>query len=465
MNANCVVLAAGMGTRMKSEKPKVLCEILFKPMVNWVTDNCLQAGLQKQNMCYVLGYKKDEVLNVLGEDTVYCLQQEQLGTGHAVQQAQAFLEKNKGEHTLIVAGDAPFLDAQTIESSYKAHIENQNSATVITALMDDPTGYGRIVKRNNVIQKIVEQKDASLEEKAICEVNSGAYWFVTKDLLAVLGNLKNDNVQSEYYLTDVISLLIAENKRCATFVSEDPTVILGANDRKTLYELGEMAQRKIIERHMENGVEFINTDGVVITPDVKIGCDTVVYPGTILKGETQIGCNCQIGPNSLLEDSTVGNESVVNATQVYQSKIDNHVKIGPFSHVRPNSHLHSKVKVGDFVEVKNSSIGEGTSLAHLTYIGDSDIGKHTNFGCGVVTVNYDGENKARTTVGDYAFIGCNTNLIAPVTVGKGAYTAAGSTINKDVPDGALAIARDRQTNYPNWAENKLQKYIEKKNKK
>lgn len=465
MDANAIILAAGIGSRMKSEKPKVLCEILFKPMVNWVTDHCLQAGISQENLCYILGYKKEEVLKKLHENAVYCVQEEQLGTGHAVQQAAEFLKNSNKTHTLILAGDAPFLNSQTIEESYLLHIENNNAATVITACLEDPTGYGRIVKRNSQIEKIVEQKDASVEEKEIKEVNSGAYWFKTQDLLLVLDKLQNNNVQGEYYLTDVIGLLIEKGKKCGTFISQDKTVILGANDRRTLYQLSNLAQCAIIKRHMENGVEFLNTNDVLISPDVTIDTDTVIYPGTILKGKTSIGKNCVIGPNSLIATSIIGNNCTINSSQVYDSTVGNSVTVGPFSQLRPHSNLADKVKIGDFVEVKNSTLGEGSSIAHLTYVGDSDVGKHVNFGCGVVTVNYDGENKARTTIGDYSFIGCNTNLIAPVTIGNGAYTAAGSTINKDVPDGSLGIARERQTNYSNWAEQKLRKYKEKKNKK
>lgn len=465
MKANCVILAAGKGTRMKTKRPKVLCEVVSKPMVLWVKDNCLSAGFQEEELCFVLGYEAQQVREVIGQEKQFCLQKEQLGTGHAVKQAINFLKNSNQVHTLVLAGDSPFIDKETIRGSYDLHLREKASATVITATLEDPTGYGRIVKDKEHIVRIVEQKDASEEELQLREVNSGAYWFLTQDLLEVLGKLENKNAQNEYYLTDAIGLLIERNKKCCTFISNNPQVILGANDRKSLHQLSKIAQCDIIEKHMENGVEFLDISGVIVGPDVNIGPETVIYPGTILKGNTQIGEGCILGPNSLIENSVIGDETKINASQVYNSTIGANVSVGPFSHIRPNTTLKNKVKVGDFVEVKNSVVGEGTSIAHLTYIGDSDFGSYVNVGCGVVTVNYDGENKFRTTVGDFSFIGCNTNLIAPVTLGEGAYTAAGSTIDKDVPDKALAVARQKQVNYENWAERKLKKYKEKKMKK
>ena len=302
---------------------------------------------------------------------------------------------------------------------------------------------------------IVEQKDATEEQKQITEVNSGTYWFKAADLLQVLTEIKPNNAQGEYYLTDAVELLLQQGKKAGAYQAEDANVILGANDRKTLYRLNTIAREKILEQHMENGVEFVCTDGVVIGPDVVIGMETQILPGTILKGKTTIGTQCVIGPNSLVKDTTVGDRCVLNTTQAYDSIIHEDVTIGPFVQIRPNCEIHHKAHIGDFVEVKNSTIGAGTAVAHLTYVGDSDVGSNVNFGCGVVTVNYDGVNKHRTTIEDDAFIGCNTNLVAPVRVGKGAYTAAGSTITKDVPDGALGIERAQQTIKEGFATRKL----------
>ena len=308
-------------------------------------------------------------------------------------------------------------------------------------MIENPKGYGRIVRDGNSITSIVEEKDATIEQKQIHEVNSGAYWFKTADLIEYLGELTQNNAQGEYYLTDSVFIAINKGRRANAYLSENPNVVLGANDRKGLLALNEVARMDVIEKHLENGVEFICTDGVIIGRDVKIGVGTEIKQGCTLSGNTIIGEDCVIGPNCLLNDTIVGNNTILNSVQSNQAFVGNSVKIGPYVQLRPNSTIHDNVKIGDFVEIKNSTIGEGTAVAHLTYIGDSDVGKHVNFGCGCVTVNYDGKVKNRCVIGDNCFIGCNTNLIAPVKLGKGVYTGAGSTVTKDVPDFALAIER------------------------
>lgn len=453
MNNCAVVLAAGDGKRMKSQKPKVLCEVLFKPMLSWVLNSCEQSGIN--NICVVAGFEYNQVLDFLNNKYSYAIQTERKGTGHAVMMAEDFLSKNQNTNVLILCGDAPFMDTKTILDSLAYHNTNNNSATIITAKLENPFGYGRIVRNENGVSSIVEQKEASREILKINEVNSGAYWFKTADLIEVLNRITSNNSQGEYYLTDAISLLVSENKRVDAYSSHSPDVVLGANDRKGLYTLSEIARKKIIDEHFENGVEFVSTDGVVISPDVTIGQGTTILPGTILKSKVEIGENCTLGPATLIENSVIGENCKINSSQIYNSKIENDVDVGPFSHIRPNSHIKSKVHIGDFVEIKNSTIGEGTGISHLTYVGDSDVGKNVNLGCGVVTVNYDGVNKHRCFVDDNAFIGCNTNLIAPVKVGKNAYTAAGSTITHDVPENALAIARVRQEIKHNYSQKKL----------
>ena len=438
---------------MKSDKPKVLCEVLFTPMLDWVVTACEKAGLC--NLCVVTGNGAEQVEAFLDGDYATVRQEERRGTGHAVMMAESYLKGYSGKNVLILCGDAPFMDEETIQEALKTHVEQDNAVTVVTACLPDPTGYGRILRDGDAVTGIVEQKDATEEQRAIREVNSGAYWFKVDDLLSVLHKLTCGNAQGEYYLTDTVSLLIGMGKRAGAYCSKDSDVVLGANDRRTLCKLNEIARDKILGLHMDNGVEFVTTDGILIAPGVKIGAGSTILPGTILRGYTEIGQNCVIGPNTLLEDTSVGDETILNAVQAYQSKIHAHVKIGPFTHIRPNSEIKSHVKIGDFVEVKNSVVGEGTAIAHLTYVGDSDVGRNVNFGCGTVTVNYDGVSKFRTVIGDDAFIGCNTNLVAPVKVGNGAYTAAGSTVTKDVPDGALAIARSRQENKEGFAERKL----------
>lgn len=438
---NAVILAGGHGKRMKADIPKPMLEILDVPMLGWVIRACENAGVP--GICVITGYKAEYIEHYLGGKYRTALQSERLGTGHAVMQAESFLREDTDGHTLVLCGDAPFMDAETISNALELHKAQNNAVTVITAELECPTGYGRIIRSETTdgISGIVEEKDASPAQKKIKEVNSGAYWFKTTDLLELLSKLTPQNAQNEYYLTDTISIALADGKRAGVYLTENRDVILGANTRRDLLSLRENARQKVLEKHMENGVDFICTDGVIIGTDVEIEPAAVIQPGTILKGRTKIGAHSKIGPNCLIENTVIGQHCKLNAVQAYDSVIEDNVKIGPFVHIRPNSHIKSGVKIGDFVEVKNSVIGEQTSVAHLTYVGDSDVGKKVNFGCGTVTVNYDGVSKERCVIGDSCFIGCNTNLIAPVKLGDGVYTAAGSTITKDVPDYALAVER------------------------
>ena len=454
MNDVCaLVLAAGDGKRMKSKYPKVLCRVLEQPMIQWVLRSVRDAGIEK--ICVITG-KNGELVREAAEGCSFAEQKERLGTGHAAAQAMEFLRETQGD-VLVLCGDAPFIDQAAILGAYDLHTRTEAAVTVVTARLDSPTGYGRIVREGDAIAAIVEEADADGATRAITEVNSGAYWFDSAFLQKALVELSPQNSQGEYYLTDTVKIAVQEGKRVSGYLSQNPDVILGANDRQGLHRLGEIARMRVIEKHMANGVEFVSTDGVLIAPDVQIGADTRILAGCMLLGDTVIGEDCVIGPMSRIEDSTIGDGCIINASQIYQSQVGKGVKMGPYVHIRPNTVIFDKVKIGDFVEIKNSNIGEGTKVPHLTYVGDSDVGRGVNFGCGCVTVNYDGRVKSRTTVGDQAFIGCNTNLIAPVRVGDGAYTAAGSTITKDVPDGAMAIGRSRQENKPGYAIKKLKK--------
>lgn len=436
---NVIILAGGQGKRMKADMPKPMFKVLGEPMLEWVIKSCEHAGLS--NICIVKGYMAEIIDDYIDGRYQTVLQSERLGTGHAVMQAIPFMKENINGNTLVLCGDAPFIDEVTIKKSLELHESENNSVTVITSMIENPKGYGRIVRDGNSITSIVEEKDATIEQKQINEVNSGAYWFKTADLIEYLGELTQNNAQGEYYLTDSVFIAINKGRRANAYLSENPNVVLGANDRKGLLALNEVARMDVIEKHLENGVEFICTDGVIIGRDVKIGVGTEIKQGCTLSGNTIIGEDCVIGPNCLLNDTIVGNNTILNSVQSNQAFVGNSVKIGPYVQLRPNSTIHDNVKIGDFVEIKNSTIGEGTAVAHLTYIGDSDVGKHVNFGCGCVTVNYDGKVKNRCVIGDKCFIGCNTNLIAPVKLGKGVYTGAGSTVTKDVPDFALAIER------------------------
>ena len=450
-----VILAAGDGKRMMSKKPKVLCEVLYKPMLSWVISACEKSEIN--TLCVVTGYAHEQVQNYLNGSYPCVLQAERKGTGHAVMMAADFLKEHKESNVLILCGDAPFVNETVIREALAEHESEQNSVTVLTASLDNPTGYGRIIRNAIGVAGIVEQKDAAPEQLLIHEINSGAYWFKTEDLLSVLWELKNNNASGEYYLTDTVAALLAKGKRAGAYCAADADVSLGANDRKTLLALNKLASARIIDRHLEAGVGFVSDDGVIIGPDVKIGAGTEISPNVILKGKTVIGENCFIGPGCVINNTVVGNDVKLYAVQSEDAVIRDGVKIGPFANIRPNSEIKEGAKLGNFVEIKNSVIGEKTAVAHLTDVGDSDVGCHVNFGCGVVTVNYNGQKKFRTTIGDHAFIGCNTNLVSPVKIGKMAYTGAGSTITKDVPDGALAIERGETVIKEGYGFGKLKK--------
>jgi len=453
MTTGCIILAGGAGKRMKSERPKVLCEVLKKPMLGWVMDAAEKFGFDETAV--ITGYKKElteEFINKRGKAVYTYFQREQKGTGDAVKQAAEFIEA--AEYVCVLSGDAPFIDEETLKKSLELHKSTKAAVTVITAEIDDPTGYGRIIRDNDgKFSAIREQKDCSPEEAEICEVNSGAYWFNSDALLRALPRLTDSNASGEFYLTDCVELIGGAQ----AFKSENPDIVLGANTRRALMELNEKARLRVIGRLLDEGVSFISADGVVIGADVRIGCDTTVLPNTMILGNTVIGKDCEIGANSHIEDCTIGDNVILNNVQAYSSTVEDNVKIGPFAQLRPGTVIRKGVKIGDFVEVKNSDIGENTSIAHLTYVGDSDVGRGVNFGCGCVTANYDGVNKFRTEIGSYAFIGCNTNLIAPVKIGENATTAAGSTITKEVPPNSLALERSQTKIIENWQKNFLRK--------
>lgn len=456
---NAVILAGGMGKRMKSDKPKVLLEVLGKPMLQWVIDACNDAGIS--NICVVKGYGADMLDEYLLGSLRTVLQPERLGTGHAVSCASCFLEEFSDGNTLIACGDSPFIDPETIKGSLELHIASKSAVTVITARLDNPRGYGRIIRSEDGIEGIVEEKDCSDSQRKINEISSGCYWFNTKKLLEALPRLQRNNSQGEYYLTDTISILKSDGCVAQAYLSDNQDSVLGANDRAGLLKLNDIARMKVIFKHLEAGVELISTDAVTISPDVKIAPGAKILPGSMLMGKTIIGRDSVIGPNTRLLNVTVGERSTLDNVVATDSRVGSDAKIGPFVQLRPGSVIADKAHIGNFVEIKNSAIGKGSSVSHLTYIGDSDVGKNVNFGCGTVTVNYDGSVKSRCEIGDNAFIGCNTNLVAPVKIGEAAYTAAGSTITKDVPDGALAIERGTQVIKEDYAKQKLKRHLEK----
>ena len=443
---NAIILAAGEGKRMKSEKSKVLHEVSFQPLVKWVID----ATEDAERQIVIIGHCGDQVREVLGNIVEFVEQKERLGTGHAVMQAKSCLENYDGD-ILIMTGDTPLVTRETINAAYEFHKKTGNTATVLTAEVDDPFGYGRIVRdENDNVKKIVEQKDASEEEKGICEINSGMYFFDAKELLAALGMLTNNNVQGEYYLTDTLEIILNKGLKIGAYVVEDTDEILGINDRVQLAEAQAIMQDRIVNKYLINGVTFLAPETAYIGKDVEIGNDTIIMPNTIIKGKTKIGSNCIIGPNTQITDSEIADYVEINSSVMLESSIDENTKVGPFAYIRPHSKIGKNIKIGDFVEIKNATIDDDTKVSHLTYVGDADVGKKVNFGCGTVLVNYDGAKKYRSTIEDNAFIGCNTNLVSPVTVKENAFIAAGSTITDDVPESSLAIARARQVVKKDW---------------
>ncbi len=455
-----VILAAGMGTRMKSEMPKVIHKVCGKELVRWVMDASREAGADE--IAVIIGHKADMVRPVIGDDAKIAIQAEQLGTGHAVMQAIDYIRDAKG-CVVVLNGDTPLITAQTIKKAVAYHEEQGNSATVITARLDDATGYGRIVRgENGDVLRIVEQKDASEEEKKINEINSGMYVFDSEALAGALEKLTPNNAQGEYYLTDTLEILRAEGKKTGGYTIEDNDEIRGINNRIQLSEAEAIMQKRINEEHMTNGVTIINPSSVFIGSDVEIGRDTIIASNVTLIGNTKIGSGCTVEMGCRIENSEIGdNVSVLNSV-ILSSKIGEGTSVGPFAYVRPGCEVGKHVKVGDFVEIKNVTIKDGTKISHLTYLGDTDIGSNVNFGCGTVTCNYDGKDKFRSTIGDNVFVGCNTNLVSPVKVSDGAYIAAGSTITDDIPEGTLAIARARQVNKDKWNGNKYFKVTKKK---
>ena len=443
-----VILAAGMGTRMKSKMPKVLHTVCGKPLSKWVIDASKAAGADK--VCAVVGHKAETVKEVLGDVCEFALQAEQKGTGHAVMQAIDVIKNSKGE-VVILNGDTPLITAETINKAIEYHKNNDNQATVITAILDDATGYGRIVRDNDgSVLKIVEQKDASEEEKKINEENSGMYVFDAQSLVYALDKITPNNAQGEYYLTDTLEILLSAGKKIGGYAISDNDEIRGINDRVQLNEAEKIMQKRINEYHMRNGVTMRNPESVYIEDGVEIGNDTEICQNVTIKSGTKIGSDCVIGSGSMLDRAVIHDGVDVLSSVILESEVDEGTHVGPFAYIRPNCHVGKEVKVGDFVELKNSNIDDGTKISHLTYIGDSDVGKRVNFGCGTVTCNYDGKKKYRTTIGDDCFVGCNTNFVSPINVGDGVYIAAGSTITEDIPENSLSIARARQVNKEGW---------------
>ena len=448
MRTTAIILAAGQGTRMKSKLPKVLHKVLGKPMVQWVIDCLTAAGVTDK--ITVLGHGAEQVATVVGEQTSIVYQTEQLGTGHAVMQGVKALGA-ENDCVIVICGDTPLLQADTIKSLLAKHNAEKNMVTVLTAQASDPTGYGRIVRNGAQIEAIVEQKDATEEEKTITEINTGTYCFNQQFLLQYLPTLTTNNAQKEYYLTDLIKIANQNQFPVGGYQLDDFSESLGVNNRVQLAQAEQVLRQRKCNEVMLAGVTLIDPASTYIGADVVIGNDTIIYPNVVLEGATVIGSDNIIGMNCRFVDSIIGDNNDIQSTTIVESTVGNGCKIGPMAYLRPGTVLADQVKIGDFVEVKKSKIGTGTKIPHLSYVGDAVVGNSVNIGCGTITCNYDGVNKYQTTIKDNAFIGSNTNLVAPVVVEEKAFIGAGSTITKDVPADTLAVVRGELRLKDDWS--------------
>ncbi|HFU4122354.1 TPA: bifunctional UDP-N-acetylglucosamine diphosphorylase/glucosamine-1-phosphate N-acetyltransferase GlmU [Streptococcus suis] len=449
MSNYAIILAAGKGTRMKSDLPKVLHKVAGISMLEHVK-RAVDA-MSPVKTVTIVGHKAELVQEVLEGQSEFALQSEQLGTGHAVMMAEPDLAGLEG-HTLVIAGDTPLITGESLKNLINFHISHKNVATILTAQADNPFGYGRIIRNaDGEVLKIVEQKDANDFEKQVKEINTGTYLFDNKRLFEALKDINTDNAQGEYYLTDVISIFRQAGEKVGAYVLKDFDESLGVNDRIALATAEAVMRKRITEKHMINGVTFVNPEATYIDIDVEIGAEAVIEANVVLKGQTVIGERTVLTNGTRVRDSKVAADVVISNSDIEESVIEEGVTVGPYAHIRPDSLLKKDVHVGNFVEVKASTLGEGTKSGHLTYLGNATIGSNVNVGAGTITVNYDGKNKFKTTIGDNAFIGSNSTIIAPVTVGEAALLAAGSTITKDIPKDAIGVGRGRQENKEGYA--------------
>ena len=455
-----VILAAGEGTRMESELPKVLHKLCGKTMIGHVLDELQPVA---DGMIVIIGHKAEEVRKSLGEEYTFAYQLQQRGTGHAVAQALELIPE-KGE-VLIVCGDTPLLTSQIFENLLAFHREEGCAAAVLTADLEEPFGYGRIIRdETGKVIKIIEEKDASPRERKVKEINTGTYCVQGPLLKEALTLISNDNVKGEYYLTDLVEILNRRRHKVAAFKIDDFFLARGINNRVQLAEAESVLRKRTNEKLMLQGVTMVDPFSTYIDTEVTIGKDTVIMPQTMIQGKTSIGQGCVIGPQSRLVDSVLGNQVTLQNSIILESVVEDGATIGPFAYIRPESRICREAKIGDFVEVKKSEIGPGSKVPHLSYVGDTKVGQGANLGAGTIIVNYDGVTKHPTVIEDGAFVGCNSNLIAPVVIGEGAYVAAGSTIKDDVPENALAIARSPQKNKLKGAE-RLRFILKSKNHK
>ncbi|MDW8104105.1 MAG: bifunctional UDP-N-acetylglucosamine diphosphorylase/glucosamine-1-phosphate N-acetyltransferase GlmU [Armatimonadota bacterium] len=445
-----VVMAAGKSTRMKSRLPKPLHPLCGKPLLSYLLDACQSAGVSRTIV--VVGHEAERVQQAFHGQCEFALQEEQLGTGHAVMSARGLLEDYDGD-LLVLPGDTPLIDGDTLRQLVEHHRASGAVATVLSAVLPHDAGmYGRVLRDSGgKVVGIVEAKDATPEQLAVREINTSIYCFHAPALFHALQEVRPENAQGEYYLTDVIGLFTSRGEKVEAVVASDWQVTLGVNTRVELADVASRLRWRILERLMLSGVTIIDPSNTYIDADVQIGQDTTVHPNTYILGSTTIGEECEIGPMARIENSQIGNRTRVLASQVVESRLGDDVRVGPFANLRPGTVVGNGSKIGDFVEVKNAIIEENVSMAHLTYVGDAHVGANSNIGAGTITCNYDGRRKHRTVIGKGCFIGSHATLIAPVQIGDGAYVAAASPITEDVPPDSLAIARCRQVVKEGWA--------------
>lgn len=448
MKTFAVVMAAGKGTRMKSDKPKVVHEVLYKPMINLIVDELTKLGVDKTYV--IVGHKAEEVKALVENTNVeFVLQEEQLGTGHALKQVAPLLANEVGT-TIVLNGDAPLITCKTLQGMIDNHNKAGNKGTIMTCDCDLEKKFGRIIKVDNQVQSIVEFKDLQDGQYEISEMNVGEYCFDNQEVFKALEKINNNNAQNEYYLPDVFEVMNQEGLPVGSYKIADLQEVGGINDRVELAEATKALQLRVNTKHLLNGVNIIDINNTYISTDVEIGPDTTIEPGCIIKGKTSIGKGCHIGPYCEFTNVTIKDNVEIKFSVISDSVIENGVDIGPYARLRTNCHILEGVHMGNFVEMKKAVFGKGSKASHLTYVGDATVGSDVNMGCGTITVNYDGKNKSQTIIEDNAFIGCNSNLVAPVTVRKNAFIAAGSTITNEVEEDAMAIARVKQVNKPGY---------------
>lgn len=444
-----IILAAGKGERMKTELPKCAVPLLGKPMVSYLVDAVNKTTIDKA-IC-VLGHKKEVFTELLGDSCEYAYQEKQSGTANAVKCAKDIIGNNKG-FSIIIPGDTPLIDENIIQELIDCHFNNNNTLTIGTIILDNPNGYGRIVRKaDSSIVRIVEQKDATSEEQLIKEINSGVMCVDNQVLFKALEEVKNNNANKEYYLTDIVEIISNKNLKIGSFTIEDVYKFAGINDLYHLYEVETELRKEINKKHMLNGVILENADTITIGPDVEIDSNATIRQGSIILGNSKIEAYAVVGPYSELNNAVIREGAKCIQSLVSDSELGKNASLGPYSHLRAHTVVGEGDRIGNFVEIKNSTLGKKTNVAHLTYIGDTTCGGGVNWGCGTVTINYDGKNKFRTNVGDNVFIGCNSNLVAPINIASNTFIAAGSTVTDDLEDGDFSIARVKQVTKKGYA--------------